>query len=218
MTLQANPNGVCKTCDRAFLRFRTMQQVCGPSCARKSVNAAKKAEAEQTRARRVALKSRRDWMDEAQKAVNSFVRARDRGQPCISSGARWNDTFQAGHYLSCGARPELRFNLDNIHGQSVRDNMHLHGNQAMYRIGLVARIGLERVEALEGPHPPAKWRVDELKTIRDGYRLLTKQLIERQRETQELCAADPPPEPSSPGDSCSDAQRHPKPTDAALLR
>lgn len=180
MTLQANPNGLCKVCDRAFLRFRTMQKVCGPTCARKSVKADKKAEAEQTRARRVALKSRRDWMDDAQKAVNAFVRARDRGQPCISCNAPWTDTAQAGHFLSRGARPELRFHLLNLASQCVRCNMHLSGNLLNYRIGLISRIGLAAVEALEGPHPTAKWTVDDLKAIKETYRA---KALELQKET-----------------------------------
>jgi hypothetical protein len=176
----ADPITACKVCAKSFFRFRSLQQVCSSRCALQSVKADKRKEREETRARRVDLMTRRDWMDAAQKAVNAYVRARDHGKPCISSGAPWDESFQAGHYLSRGARPELRFDLDNIHAQSVRDNMHLHGNQAMYRIGLIARIGLERVERLEGPHPPAKWSVDELKCIRDGYRLMAKQLMEAQ--------------------------------------
>ena len=157
-----------------------MMRVCSPRCALKSVKAKKREEAEETRARRIALKSRRDWLDEAQKAVNAFCRARDRGLPCISCGAPWTESAQAGHYLSRGARPELRFELANLASQCVQCNMHLHGNQAMYRKGLIERIGLERVEALEGPHPPARWSVDELKTIRDAYRVLTKLELEKQ--------------------------------------
>lgn len=180
MTLQANPEGICKTCAKPFIRFRSTQQVCGPRCALKTVKADKRKAAEETRARRVALKSRRDWLEEAQKAVNSFVRARDRGLPCISCGCAWSETFQAGHFMSRGARPELRFDLDNIHGQCIRDNMHLSGHLLGYRRGLIERKGVAVVEALEGPHPPAKWSVDELKTIRDAYRLLTKQEMEKQ--------------------------------------
>jgi predicted nucleic acid-binding Zn ribbon protein len=176
----ADPITACKVCAKSFFRFRSLQQVCSSRCALQSVKADKRKEREETRARREALKSRRNWLEEAQKAVNAYVRARDRGQHCISCSAPWHESFQAGHWLTRGARPELRFELDNIHGQCCQCNLHLHGNQAMYRIGLIARIGLERVERLEGPHPPAKWSVDELKCIRDGYRLMAKQLMEAQ--------------------------------------
>ena len=211
MTLTTSPQAECKTCGKSFLRFRTTQAVCGPKCAAKSVKATKKAEAEKTRARRVALRSRRDWLEDTQKAVNAYVRARDAGKPCISCDAPWTETAQAGHFLSRGARPELRFELDNLAGQCVRCNLHLSGNLLGYRRGLVARIGLERVEALEGPHPPAKWSVDELRTMRDAFRLLAKQTIERQRETQELGPTTEPPEPESTAEPATCVQPHPKP-------
>lgn len=182
MTLTANPTTECKACGKSFLRFRSTQAFCGPRCALKTVKADKRKEAEETRARRVALKSRRDWLSDAQVAFNKWVRTRDADEPCISCGklaAAWG-SWDAGHYLTVGARPELRFNPDNCHKQCVKCNQHLSGNLLNYRRGLISRIGLDRVEALEGPHPPARWSVDELKTIRDAYRLLTKQLLEKQ--------------------------------------
>jgi hypothetical protein len=178
MTLTASPEAICRACERPFLRFRTTQAVCGPRCAQKAVKAARKADAETTRARRLALKSRSEWLDEVQKAVNAYVRARDAGKPCISCGTPWEPTFQAGHFLSRGARPELRFDLDNIHSQCVRCNMHLSGNLLGYRKGLTSKTSLDLVEALEGPHPPAKWSVDELRTMKAAFRLLTKQTKE----------------------------------------
>jgi hypothetical protein len=180
VTLVASPEAVCRACQKPFLRFRTTQAVCGPRCATKVVKADKRKEAEDTRARRVALKSRRDWLNEAQKAFNAWVRARDAALPCVSCGRHHEGQYHAGHYLTVGARPELRFTPDNCHKQCSACNTHLHGNLILYRVELIRRIGLERVEALEGPHPPAKWSVDELKTIRDAYRLLTKQELEKQ--------------------------------------
>jgi NinG protein len=179
VTLKASPTAECAHCGKAFLRFRTTQKVCGVVCANRMVKVAKKKDAQETRARRMALKSRADWLSEAQVAVNKYVRLAQRGRPCISCGADWSDTAQAGHFLSRGARPELRFELDNIHSQCVRCNMHLSGNLLGYRKGLIDRIGLERVEALEGPHPPAKWTVEELIAIRDEYRAKAKQLLEQ---------------------------------------
>ncbi len=176
MTLQANPEGICKTCAKPFIRFRSMQTVCGPKCAVKSV----KAERAALKLALVNMRPRSRWLDDVQKAVNAYVRVRDRYKPCISCGCPWEPMFQAGHFLSRGAHPELRFNLDNIHGQCVRDNMYLSGNLLGYRKGLIERIGLERVEALEGPHEPAKWSIDELKTMRDAFRILTKQEMEKQ--------------------------------------
>ena len=45
-----------------------------------------------------------------------------------------------------------------------------------YRIGLVARLDLARVEALEHNNAPHKWTHDELRAIRDTYRAKLKEL------------------------------------------
>ena len=131
--------------------------------------------------RNEALKTRSDWMKEAQQAFNEFIRERDRqaGHPCISSGRAldWSgNQVDAGHYRSTGAASHLRFNEDNCHAQSKHDNQYLAGNAVDYRIGLVARIGLTRVQALECDNEPRKFSIDELLEIRNTYRAKTRQL------------------------------------------
>jgi hypothetical protein len=78
--------------------------------------------------------------------------------------------WHAGHYLSTGARPELRFDEQNLHKQCSACNTHLSGNLVLYRAELIRRIGLDEVERLEGPQDPKKYTIDELKAIRDDYR------------------------------------------------
>lgn len=79
---------------------------------------------------------------------NAHIRQRDKDLPCISCGC-YVEVGQAGHYKSVGSHPELRFNLDNVHKQCEKCNIELSGNIENYRIGLIKRIGLSRVEALE---------------------------------------------------------------------
>jgi len=195
MNLAVATEATCNVCRKPILNRRnTLQTKCAP-CVYKAANArdkelrkaqrvaiidARKKDAADTRARRVALKSRRDWLNEAQKAFNAWVRARDATLPCVSCGRHHEGQYHAGHYLTVGARPELRFTPDNVHKQCSACNTHLHGNLILYRVELIRRVGLQIVEALEGPHSPAKWSTDELKTTRDAYRLLTKQLLEKQ--------------------------------------
>lgn len=89
----------------------------------------------------------------AQKQFNAFIRKRDANDSwftCISCRTPKSiDQLNAGHYLSAGHNTSVRFNEDNCHSQCCRCNLYLHGNQANYRIGLVNKIGLKRVEALE---------------------------------------------------------------------
>lgn len=166
-----------------------MQSVCDWSCGhaliqkRKADLDAKKAKAERAdiRARKEKLKTRRDWINEAQTAFNAYIRKRDESKPCICCGiplqsAQVGGGFDAGHYRSVGSAPHLRFNDLNCHGQSKKCNRYGAGRAVDYRIGLIARIGLEAVEALEADNQPAKWTIDELKAIRDLYRAKLKQL------------------------------------------
>jgi hypothetical protein len=145
--------------------------------------AAERRRKRETREARQRLKTRSQWLKEAQQAFNAYVRARDEGKPCISCGSSPNDDdlltgsrFDCGHYRSTGAAPELRFHEDNAAGQCVKCNRHLSGNTVEMRNGLIQRIGIERVEALESDHPPRKYTIDDLKAIRDDYRRLVREM------------------------------------------
>lgn len=147
----------------------------------KKARMAAKVERAETRRRKEALKTVPDLIKEAQIAFNAFIRERDRqaGHACISSGRPldWSgNAVDAGHYRSTGAASHLRFHEDNCHAQSKHDNQFLAGNAVDYRIRLVARIGLARVEALEADNQVRKWTRQELIAIRDEYRLKNKKL------------------------------------------
>ena len=114
----------------------------------------------------------------AQKAFNAFIRARDIDLPCISCDRYHDGRYDAGHYKSVGSSPELRFNEDNCHKQCHWNcNINLSGNIENYRINLVKKIGVDKVEWLEGPHEPKKYTCEELKEIE----LLYKDKIKRYR-------------------------------------
>ena len=167
---------ICEVCERVFVPDRMGQLVCRPACAMARVRQAKKAERESVKKRKEAIKSKADWAREAQTAFNAWIRARDEGLPCISCGRHHQGQWHAGHYLSTGARPELRYTESNVHRQCAPCNTHLSGNAVLYRIGLINRIGSDAVEWLEGPHPLPKWTPDELRAIRDTYRAKLKDI------------------------------------------
>lgn len=125
--------------------------------------------AQQARQHRAALKDSKPiahWLELTERVVNHLVLVRDFDRPCISCDTRSTVAWQAGHYLSVGSHPELRFDLTNIHKQCHRCNVALSGNQIQYRLRLVPHIGLPAVERLEGPHPPAKFTREGLALIR----------------------------------------------------
>ena len=179
------------TCGASFVPARLGQAVCSPDCAildaPKNLERARKSlaqvERREIKVRTEKLKSRADHLREAQAAVTEFIRLRDAHLPCIScdstptdndlmTGSRWD----AGHYRSVGACPELRFEPLNIHRQCVKCNRNLSGNTVGYRIRLVLRIGTEKVDWLEGPHSARKYTVDEIKAIKADYRAKTREM------------------------------------------
>lgn len=102
-----------------------------------------------------------------QRKVNAYVRERDKDLPCISCGKFRK--LEAGHYWRMGSYDCLRYNLDNLAGQCHDCNRWKSGNQGEYRIGLIARIGEERVVWLdEHRNDEKKWSREELQLILDS--------------------------------------------------
>jgi len=139
----------------------------------------------ETRAKLIEKKGRGYWIAAAQKEFNTFIRLRDQlaGHPCISSGRPLNWTgnaVDAGHYRSRGSAPHLRFDERNCHAQSKQENRYASGNVVDYRLGLIARIGLEAVEALESDQEPRKWSIDDLKQIKATYAAKVRELKKEQ--------------------------------------
>lgn len=177
-TLKPKP---CAHCEALFTPVRPLQRVCSAICAARSVKAKNSQERAQTKERKAALKRIPDLLKEAQTAFNAWVRARDAEARCISCGVLLSREaigggFDAGHYRSRGSAAHLAFHEDNCHGQCKRCNRYGAGMAVDYRIGLIRRIGLERVEALETSNAPKKWERDELIAIRATYVSKLKQL------------------------------------------
>ena len=130
----------------------------------------------ESRQRKLDVKPIGYWMKRAQAAFNSWVRARDADFPCISCGRHHQGQYHAGHYRPAGSNPELRFEPDNCHKQCAPCNSHLSGNLTAYRPALIAKIGLERVEWLEGPHQPKRYRREEYQAIEADYKAKLKEI------------------------------------------
>lgn len=171
----------CKVCETPFTPKRMGQKVCGPRCAMRFVKAEKKAEAERFKRRKEEAKKIPELIKEAQREFNRYIRLRDAGKLCICCGAPLGDRavgglFDAGHYRSVGSASHLRFDEDNCHGQRKVCNRYGAGRAVDYRIGLIARIGLERVLALESNNRPRKWTREELIEIKREYRAKLKEI------------------------------------------
>lgn len=179
----------CK-CGLEFIPKNSLHVAATPECAIRIAKAkaerrhkeAEKVARKAVKERKEALKTRSDYIKECQKAFNAFIRARDRGKPCICCGKPWREggaggAFDCGHYRSVGSAPHLRFVETNAHGQDKQCNRWGSGRAVDYRIGLIARIGLEAVEALEADQTDRKYTIDELKVMIADYRRRTRELL-----------------------------------------
>lgn len=117
-----------------------------------------------------------------QTVFNLFIRLRDElaGYPCICCG-KWpkgdaslrGGQWDACHWKGRGAHDHLRFNEDNVHRGLKDCNKFGHHD---YRGGLLNRIGLDRVLALESDHAVIKWTRDFLLEKIDYYQRKVREL------------------------------------------
>jgi hypothetical protein len=184
----------CTICREPFVKRSMTHKACKPECAaivaqrkrEKEQRKAAAAQRTQTRAQKEALKTVPELIAEAQKEFNAWIRFRDRDQPCICCG-KWapkgesltGGGWDAAHYRSRGSAGHLRFDENNCHHALKRCNTHGHSD---YRGGLIARIGLEAVEALEANNVVVKWTKDGLREIRDTYRAKLKAEMKAAKE------------------------------------
>lgn len=130
-----------------------------------------------TRDRKEAAKTTGRLKAEAQAAFNAWIRYRDlsAGQTCICCGKPFDPqkpggSVDAGHYLSRGTAPHLRFDERNVHAQRKNCNRPGGTTAAAFRLGVIRRIGLAAVEALEADTEQRRYRAEDYRLIRDQYR------------------------------------------------
>lgn len=210
MTLEAKKprTKTCKICKAEFAPRNSLQKACSVPCAMEVVKAdnskkkravERKERAERLDARR-RLKTKSEWLKEAECAVRDYRRLYELsiGSGCISCGRTQEEilaeqgwktggAFDGGHFLGKGARPELRLIPSNIWLQCKGCNAGsskyprktatvAHG----FREGLIERIGLEAVEALECDHEPRRYTIEQLKAIKEEYRAKVRELKSKQ--------------------------------------
>lgn len=179
----------CRECRCKFVPTRAIQPVCADySCmvayankaAEKSAIARKKRESRQHKEKLEAIKPKSEYLKDAQRFFNQYIRARDEALPCISCGRHHQGQYHAGHYRTVGSAPHLRFSELNVHKQCAPCNNHLSGNIINYRQRLIEKIGMAAVLGLEGENIPKHYSIDDIKAIKVKYKQITKELKESQ--------------------------------------
>ena len=126
--------------------------------------------------RKLAVKPLSYFIKQAQQAVNAYIRERDKHLPCVSCGTLSAAQWDAGHYRTTAAAPQLRFDPRQIWKQCSVCNQHKSGNLVPYRAELIRRIGLAEVESIEGNHDRHRWTIEECKAIKAEYQQKLKDL------------------------------------------
>lgn len=150
----------------------------------KTEKAAKVKEKREDKVKKDSLKRRADWLAEAQTAFNAWVRLRDLGKPCICCGKpmlqdRPGGAVDAGHFLSRGSSPHLRYDERNVHAQRKSCNRPGGTTRDSFRAGMIARIGLAAVEALEADQEPRKYSIADLIALKKKYSTMAKELKDK---------------------------------------
>lgn len=181
----------CKQCGQPFTPFRSFQKTCmetdclvkqGRVLAEKRTQQAKR---EEDRAHREKVRKNKplSWhINRTRTTCHDYIKARDFGLPCICCGEPidwYGDKRQinAGHWKTQGSSGSVRFNEDNIFAQRAYCNGNQAGNQSAMELGMVERIGAERVEAVRKAAVIIKnWTREELDEIHEYYRAKLKEL------------------------------------------
>jgi Bacteriophage Lambda NinG protein len=187
---------LCPICDQPFIKLNSLQKTCfTPACAIEYVRLNRESfvlrlerarsndEKKTYRLAKDMVKTRHEWIKEAQRAFNEYIRLRDAQDPCISCGRHHSGQYHAGHFRTTRAAPELRFHEDNAHKQCSACNNHLSGNIPEYRPRLIQKITIDRVIWLEGSHPPKKYSIEELKSIKKYYAAKCRELRGNQQKS-----------------------------------
>ena len=155
-------------CGNIFKQTNTLQKICITCAIKKAKVKEKKEKRKEIRETKEKLKTRSQWLKEAQTAFNKYVRLRDNGKPCVSCDKPDNGQHQrhASHYRSVGACSNLRFNLNNCFASCMQCNSHKAGNVVEYRIRLVKKLGTEKVEWLESQNQITSYEIDYLKRLK----------------------------------------------------
>ena len=181
---------VCKTCRTRFHPEPPGAVTCGAECA-ESFAVSKRGKAEKVKAIKEKketkealnkLKSKGKLIAEAQTAFNAFIRARDTGMPCICCGRemgpqRPGGSIDAGHYLSRGSSAHLSFDERNVHAQRKDCNRPGGAKRAQFRAGMINRIGLVELEALECDQVSRHYSKDDYLQIKQTYNAKARALL-----------------------------------------
>jgi len=179
--LQKPKTKKCKVCGKKFEQWNSLVVWCSPQCgyqlSKKWVEQTYIKETKRLRSEYRA-NSKAYQKDLAGKTCRKYIRLRDKDEPCIDCGRYdiGSATWQAGHFKTQGAYPELKYHEFNISKQCSQCNQWGKNGTDRYRKNLIKKIGLSNVEWLEGPQQPQNLTLEDIKDVNWWYKEQIKHL------------------------------------------
>lgn len=171
----------CKNvnCGRIFKPYNSLQKYCGYECANEGEKVRQNARESKKKATGDSI--RKSLIELAKLTFNSYIRERDKKEPCICCGKPLGSDYHAGHYYSGGGHAAVLFDEDNVHAQRADCNTgHRAKMLEEYGVRLEAKIGAEMFEWLRAKaYETKRWEVEELQSIIREYKEKRKQLINK---------------------------------------
>lgn len=161
--------GLCMKCYHKWLRSTPEGKEIIQQAIRKASKGLLKISRKEHREKKAEVKTMGKIKGDLQKEINTIVRLIDHGRSCIScehgTMVEWTRQRQAGHRLSVGSTPSLRYNLWNIFCQCSICNHRLSSNPREYDKGIVKLHGtmvLNQCKSLLLQYPELKASREEL--------------------------------------------------------
>ena len=172
----------CRICKTKYDKSSISQVACSVECAIKFIDYAKEKKQKKKNQLFKAEFRKKDVRvreSAAQKACHDYIRERDKGGLCVCCDAPLGELYHAGHFYESGRNSAIRYDADNIHGQTIHCNKFRGGDSGGYRLKLIKKIGVDRVERLDGLSGPTpiKRNGADYKKIEKKYKELLKSLL-----------------------------------------
>ena len=163
-----------KVCSNSDCRFKYAMMVVEKNRKEKE-RTAKKEWSKTKEIYRANTKKKSNYEKDLEKEINKLCRLIDAGCSCISCNSK--DANEAGHFMSVGSMPKLRYHLFNLWVQCRQCNGPKGSNGTIYRINLRSIYGPEFLNNLDSlvQIGPLNLSIPELKEKIIEARLLVKE-------------------------------------------
>ncbi len=145
---------LCKTCDKNERHTgRTECLVCIQKKEREKQKERKAKQASRVKSQKAKATdkkrfSRSSLIREADRVHSLYTRWRDRGKPCITCSAPWQDNFQCWHFMS-RRHLNTRWLPTNAHGQCPKCNLYGAGEQYAHAQAIDILYGSHTAQSIQ---------------------------------------------------------------------